>query len=147
MAQGQAFKIPIEGSDGQIKQEYKYKNADGVLVTSTKVIVDVEDIDWANIVGEEVMKLIESGDLTLPSTAVNIRIEDKTSLLTNGQYTYPLDPAAAAGKLSIYLNGLNVTADTVLAADGLSFTVDAEYPTNFFENSTLLVHYVPIAGD
>tara|TARA_Y100000310_G_C20547694_1_gene746429 strand:- start:457 stop:897 length:441 start_codon:yes stop_codon:yes gene_type:complete len=146
MAQGQAFKVP-KVVDGQIVQEYKYKNEDGELITSTKVIVDSAEPDWAALIGQEVMNLIESGELELPSAAVNLRIEDLTSSLTNGQYTYSLDPAAAAGKISIYLNGLNVTADTTLASDGLSFTVDSEYPTDFFEDSTLLVHYVPIVED
>jgi len=144
MAQGQAFKVP-KVVDGQIVQEYKYKNEDGELVTSTKVIVDSTEPDWAALIGEEVMSLVESGELELPSGAVNLRIEDLSSSLTNGQYTYSLDPAAAAGKISIYLNGLNVTADTTLAADGTSFTVDSEYPSDFFEDSTLLVHYVPVS--
>jgi len=144
MAQGVAFKIPTKVGD-QITQEYKYKDESGAVITAEKVILDTAEVDWAGVVGQEIINLLASGELTLPNTAsvtISLKRESLTGQMEASKYTYALSSVASSGQFMAYLNGLNVTEDVVLAADGLSFTFDSEYPSDIFEDSTLFVDYI-----
>ena len=146
MAQGVAFKIPTKVGD-QITQEYKYKDENGAVITAEKVILDTEEVDWAELVGQEIINLLNSGQLVLPdatSVTVNLRRESLTDQLANDKYTYSLNSPAKAGKFMVYLNGLNTTEDVELSSDGESFTFSSEYPSDVFEDSTLFVDYIEV---
>jgi hypothetical protein len=146
MAQGVAFKIPTKVGD-QITQEYKYKDESGTVITAEKVILDTEEVNWAELVGQEIINLLNSGQLTLPSATsvtINLRRESLTDQLESNKYTYNLNSPAKAGKFMVYLNGLNTTEYVELSGDGESFTFAAEYPSDIFEDSTLFVDYIEV---
>ena len=143
MASGTAFKIPTKVGN-QITQEYKYKDESGTVITAEKVILDT-DGTGTELVGQEIINLLSSGQLTLPgatSVSINFKRESLTDQMEAAKYTYALSSVATSGQFMAYLNGLNVTEDVVLAADGLSFTFDSEYPSDIFEDSTLFVDYI-----
>mgnify|MGYP001386256468 CR=1 FL=1 len=148
MASGPAFKVPKKVGD-QITQEYRYKDRDGNLISGKKVIIDTEDVDWASLVGEEIMSLLNTGELTLPDAAsvtVNLKREYLTDQMEYGRHTYQLSSAAKHGQFAAYLNGLNVTGDVELAADGRSFEFNSEYEDGMFaeDGATIFVDYIEL---
>ena len=146
MASGPAFKIP-KIVEGQIRVEYRYKDEHGALTSGEKVIIDAEDVNWAKFVGQEVMNLLNTGELEFPeaaSVSVNLRRESLTDQMESDKYTYSLSSQAKFGKFMAYLNGQNVTEDVELSADGLSFTFDPEYPGDIFVGSKLFVDYIEV---
>jgi hypothetical protein len=146
MASGAAFKLPKKVGN-QITQEYRYKDESGSLVSGQKVIIDTDDVDWAESVGQEIMNLLASGELVLPDAAagsISLRRESLTEQMESDKYIYQLSAAAKTGKFMVYLNGLNVTLDVELSEDGGSFTFNSEYSGDMFGEygATIFVDYI-----
>ena len=150
MASGPAFKITKRKTDGTLEKEILVKNLDGSISRVTQTVFEAGGPAVPATFSEEITRLIDIGEIELPAAGIsNSYIVEITDQLTAGKYTYNIvDSSGASKKASsvfrVFLDGMNVTPDVTLAANGLTFTFMAEYPTESFgyPESKLVIDFI-----
>jgi len=143
MATGPATRFPTRNSDGTISVERTIRDENGNFTKITQTIFDAESptipVDFA----EEIVALIENGDIEFP-TSINDHIVNISDQLELGKFTYLIVDSNGASKNSsdtfrVFLNGLNVTLDVEVSEDRDSFTFSNEYSSDDFDPTQCLI--------
>ena len=143
MASGPATRIARRLGDGTIKKEGLVKNADGSISKIDQIIIDSSDPVVPQDFAQEIINLINNGDVTFPS-GPNQYIVNISDQLEVGKYNYSFVDNDGNQKISsdiyrIFYNGINVTRDVNLSNDKKTFTFSNLYDPNQFDDTSVLI--------
>ena len=128
MAIGSIKRFPQKNPDGTITTERMIRDENGNFITITEEVQEVGG----------------------PSSAVGkpAHIVEISDQLQIGKYNYLFKDLSGNQKASsniyrVFYNGVNMTSETTLSSDGLSFSFSSSLPEEFFStNEVLIIDFV-----
>ncbi len=127
MAIGSIKRFPQKNPDGTVTTERMIRDENGNFVTITEQVQEV------------------GGPSAESKPAHIVDISDQLQV---GKYNYLFknlsgDQKASSNIYRVFYNGVNMTSETTLSSDGLSFSFSSSLPEEFFSiNEVLIIDFV-----